>query len=134
MSATLKEFDVVKIIGVKEQNLIMEWWETPTDDVFREAMKDLFRYAGTTAMCVCVKDGGDLLPIIGHLPFNAWWRNPNDYILLGNIKDGYVVNKDEMQKEYNAIQKYISDCIDEADCFTFDQFHFAEHLREKYKS
>lgn len=131
MSVTLKKFDVVKIIGVQEQNLSLLWWEYPTDDVFRKEMKSLFRYAGTMAMCV--QKGGDLIPIIGYLPFGAWWSYPNDYILLGNIKDGYIVNKEEAQKEYNAIQKYISDCIDECDRFTFNEFRFAEHLRERYR-
>lgn len=132
MSETLKEFDIVKIIGVDEPDLNLYWVETPLDDIFRKGMKSLFSYAGSIAMCV-VKNGY-LLPIIGHLPYSAWWSDKANYVLLGNVKDGYVIKKDEMQKEYDVIQKYISDCIDEANFFTFDPFHFAEQIKRKIQA
>lgn len=121
----MKTFDVARIFYF---DLDFMWCEVPTDEEYRQAIK---KYCECVGSFVMAYDPTSIKSIIGKIPYTAHWHD--NYIVIGNVKDGYVIDKDEMECLYNNVQSYIAELLYNATYFSFDEDEFKNKVIDYIK-
>lgn len=122
----MRKFDIARIFDF---DLAFLWCEMPSDEEFKQTIKESCKCIGSFVMATFPTT---ITPIVGSIPYVAHWET--DYLVIGNVADGYAIDKEYFEKLYNDVQNYISELLSNATYIGFNESEFQKKVIEYIKA